>query len=324
MEFRTEFAIEGCNEKITYDSRILFTGSCFSENIADRLTEYKFNILSNPSGIIYNPVSLASDLQRMMTKYTVTEEDVFMEGDVWKSFDFHSRISHPDKQTCLYMMQQAIDMGHDFLKKTSHLIVTFGTSRVYENIASGKIVTNNHKQPASLFTRKQLRTAEILQVWEKAIRELREFNPGIKIIFAVSPVRHFRDGAIANTWSKAVLISVVQELCSNDSNLYYFPSYEIVMDDLRDYRFYAGDMLHPNDTAIGYIFEKFKVACIAASEYQGIKEIQEITTAMQHRSFYPGTTQHKSFMRSMLEKAEELKRKYPALDFSEEIKYFQS
>lgn len=320
--FRTNFEIQEIDHKIDYHSKIFFAGSCFSENISDKLQTLKFRVLSNPFGIIYNPVSLAEELQFIMSGRIFSEEDIFCEEGVYRSFYMHSRISHQQKAEMLAMMHAAVERGRKFLQTATHIILTPGTTSVYVLKSSGKVVANNHKQPAHIFDKKQLSFAEVKQVTEDLVKALSVFNPELKIVFTVSPVRHFRDGAVQNMRSKATLLSAIHEVKQNCPEIYYFPAYEIMMDDLRDYRFYAEDMLHPNTTAVTYIFEKFKQAYIHPNSYTLMQEIQDVKSAMQHKPFFPESEQHALFKKNYLLKVHRLQKKYTEINFEEELSFF--
>ncbi|MBC8048092.1 MAG: GSCFA domain-containing protein [Fimbriimonadaceae bacterium] len=323
-QFRTSFDINTSDKKINYSGSTLFAGSCFAENISDKLLLHKFNVLNNPFGIIYNPVSLAMEFVAIMMQHTFTEQDIFEENGLYKSFHLHSRITHPDKNEMLKIANNALFKSHAFLKTATHLIITFGTSRVYILKETNGVVANNHKQPGHLFNKVQLTKEQVATIVSDLVKRLKTFNPDLQVIFTVSPVRHFKDGAVENMLSKSVLINAVHEIIKQDNSIYYFPAYEIMMDDLRDYRFYAEDMLHPNTVAIDYIFEKFKYACIDEKTFPLMDKIAEIKTAMAHRPFFPELEQHKKFRENYLQKVLELQKENANIDFEEEIKYFES
>lgn len=322
--FRTIFDIQHLDTKIDYHSILLFIGSCFSENIALKLQGLKFNTLINPFGVIYNPVSISMELAIIMMKHEFTEQDIFLENGVYKSFFTHSRLSNSDKTILLQQMNNSVITAHQYLKTASHLVLTPGTSRVHVLKSNGLVVANNHKQPADLFDKIQLETHQIQTIYEDLISKLKAFNPTVKIIFTVSPVRHLKDGTHENLISKSVLICAAEKIGLLKPDVYYFPAYELMIDDLRDYRFYEKDMLHPNQQAIDYIFEKFKVACIENSANETMKEILDINTAMQHKPFHEKTDSHQKFRQTYFQKVFSLQQKYPALDFKNELQYFKA
>jgi hypothetical protein len=323
-KFRTDFPVASLAGKINYQSKIVFTGSCFSENIADKLLYYKFSVISNPCGIIYNPVSLANELRNIIELKCYSDDDVFEDRSIYRSFDFHSRFAHPDKNEALGLMNYAVTSANKFLKSASHLFITFGTSIAYKFNPTGQIVANNHKLPADNFTKIILKPDEIIEAWKEILSEIRRFNADINIIFTVSPVRHLRDGAIENSRSKATLIYCVSEITQQFNDSGYFPAYEIMVDDLRDYRFYKKDLIHPNETAIDYIWEKFKDAYINNSCFDLMNTIEQIKNAMRHKPFFPDSKEHRQFMKNMIKTIRTLSEHNPEFDFTEELKFFDN
>ena len=320
MQFRTEFQINPLKHKINYKSPVLLIGSCFSEEIGNRLSHLKFRTLQNPSGIIYNPVSLANELNYYSKLRHFQPDELFNAGGIFRHFDFHSSLAHPDKKEAIKNINQAIENGHQFLLSATHLIISFGTSIIYK-LKNGKIVANNHKQPADNFDKMQLTVTEIISEWNILIEKLLKLNPNLQIIFTISPVRHIKDGMVENQISKSTLHLAINELIKS-SQTYYFPSYELMMDDLRDYRFYKSDLIHPNEIAVDYIFEKFSANCIDSSAYSIMDAIREIQTAKMHKPFFPETEEHMIFKKQMFQKAKALQEKHPEIDLGEEIKYF--
>ena len=320
MQFRTEFQINPLKHKINYKSPVLLIGSCFSEEIGNRLSHLKFRTLQNPSGIIYNPVSLANELNYYRELQHLNQDDLFNAGGVFRHYDFHSSLAHPDKNEAIKNINQAIENGHQFLLSGTHLVITFGTSIVYK-LKNGKIVANNHKQPADNFDKMQLTVAEIIAAWNIIIERLLKLNSNLKIIFTVSPVRHLKDGMTENQISKSTLHLAINELIKSPQT-YYFPSYELMMDDLRDYRFYKSDLIHPNEIAVDYIFEKFSANCIDSSAYPIMDAIREIQAAKMHKPFFPDSEEHMIFKKQMFAKVKTLQEKYPEIDLGEEMKYF--
>lgn len=324
QQFRTDFSIPQLGDPIDYHGAVLMTGSCFSENIVQRLSAYKFHVQANPSGIIYNPISLAAELSRIIENKPVGAETLFLSEGVYRHFDFHSRFAHPEQQTAADSMNESTARAHTFLNTCTHLVVTFGTSVVYKLTNTGAIVANNHKLPAGRFQKIQLTSTEIVEAWQPLIGKIKQAYPQLNIMFTVSPVRHIRDGMIENQLSKSVLIRAVHELKNRFSHIYYFPAYEIMMDDLRDYRFYEKDMIHPNEIAVDYIFEKFKTACISPDCFSLMDEISSITAAVQHQPFFPDTEAHQRFKKQMFERVGVLQKQYPHIDMSTEADHFSN
>jgi len=320
--FRTQFPVNPLISAIGPVSSVFLIGSCFSEHISQKLSNNKFDILSNPFGILFNPVSIANELRRQMKGSWVQPAEIFQNGSLFRSFDFHSNCAHPDKEEANRRMNEAIRSGKIFLDKCSHLVITFGTSLVYTLKSSGRVVANNHKMQTSLFEKKQLLSEEIVADWSDLIREIKIKYPLLQIIFTLSPVRHIRDGAVENALSKAVLLQSIHQLKNNFPNIYYFPSYEIMMDDLRDYRFYSKDMIHPNEVAIDYIWEIFKKVCIEEKCNTLMDQLEQIHTAMLHKPFFPELTEHRDFKLTMLEKIEKLHNEFPRINLNTERNYF--
>lgn len=333
MDFRLELDVSPFSTRIQHKDKILLTGSCFTEHMAKYFSGAKFNVLSNPNGILFNPASIVSSLISYIEKKTYSKEDLFYFNESWHSWDHHSRFSHPYCTDTLNAINNAQLSAHEFLKSADWLIITLGSAFGYEwtnrtgelhypQNRSSNIVANCHKVPADKFNKKLLSVEEILAGLDEMIYRLSFFNPGIKIIFTISPVRHIREGLIENNRSKAVLVQAVHHLVDKFDKLCYFPAYELVLDDLRDYRFFAEDMVHPNYLATQYVWEKFTAACIDPSCYGLMKELQKINTAFKHKPFNSTSLAHQQFLRSNLEKINALKRDHPHIDFSEEIKYF--
>ena len=322
-EFRTVIKLQNSDEKISYDSVLLFMGSCFSENIGDKFIERRFNAVVNPFGILYNPVSVKQSMEILMEKRLFQKNDLFRYEGLWHSFYHHSRFSSLERTTVLKTINENIEKGHDVLKKADFLFITFGTSWVYENIEDGTVVANCHKLPASRFRRYRLGIGEIVESYSGLIDSLREFNPGLKIIFTVSPVRHWKDGAHGNQLSKSVLLLAVDELVQKFEYVDYFPAYELVMDDLRDYRFYAEDMLHPGSVAVDYIWNRLLDVYFDDNAKLFVKETEKIIKAREHRPFNEKGEEYRAFLSNMIKKLDELSGRFPKADLKEDKEYFK-
>ncbi len=273
MEFRTKLPRQSHDPKIGYDSRVLLLGSCFVENIGNKLDHYKFPSLLNPFGILFHPVAISDFLEKVKSDSVFTEENVFFHNERWHSFRAHSALSSPSRGTLLRELNAAVKKTHSFLREATHVIITPGTAWGYRYKQSGEVVANCHKLPQVNFNKELLEVQEPLR---QAVELVRAVNPGVAVIFTVSPVRHLRDGFIENQQSKAKLISAVHEVIASGENLHYFPSYEIMMDELRDYRFYAEDMLHPAPVAIDYIWERFAESWMTQETMGVLKKIETI------------------------------------------------
>lgn len=321
MEFRKKIDIPKPDFEIGHQSRLMLFGSCFAENIGQYFTDNKFRADVNPFGVLYNPSSIHQAIEILLREKDFTEKDVFEHQGLYHTFFHHSEFSDTDKDVFLQNINQKRIQATNSLRQADILLITFGTSYVFRHIEKGQIVANCHKLRASAFEHYRLSVDNIAESWSGLIEELREVNPSLKILFTLSPIRHWKDGAHNNQLSKATLLLAIDELAGRYNNLYYFPSYEIVLDELRDYRFYAEDMLHLNKTAIEYIWEVFSDTCFGAETRQICKEWQAIRKAIEHRPFNPDTKDHKQFLMQTLLKINELQRKYPYFDVEKETIY---
>jgi hypothetical protein len=323
MDFHLEFTPKPFDIKIGHQQNLLLIGSCFTEQIGTKLANHKFAVLDNPNGILFNPASIAKSISSYITNKQYTEADLFYQNECWNSWEHHSRFSHPGKKICLQGINDSQVKAHDFLKKTDWLLITLGSAFVYE-LENKDVVANCHKVPTDKFSKRLLPVEEVFTDLQKMIEEAVAFNPGLNIIFTISPVRHLRDGFIENNRSKATLIQTVHQLVEKNSNCFYFPAYELIIDDLRDYRFFAEDMVHPNYAATNYVWEKFIAACIDEPSQQLMKEIAVIVAAKNHKPFNPTSEQHKKFLQTNLEKVKKIQQQFPYLNLKEEEAFFKS
>ena len=321
--FRTIVEVPKSKFTINHQSKIMMLGSCFVENIGAKLQELKFNIDLNPFGIIFNPISAAECLRILIENIAFTENDLFLHNEKWNSFQHHSRFSNTDKQKCLQEINQRIQYSTEFLKTADYLFLTFGTAWVYYNMENSHPVSNCHKLPANRFERKMLDIKDIVLIYKEVINDLIKLNSNLKIVLTVSPVRHFKDGAEGNQLSKAVLLVAINELRKSGLSE-YFPAYEIVLDDLRDYRFYEKDMLHPNGLAIDYIFEKFSNTFFETPTIELNKELDKIAMALNHRPVNEASDGYKNFINTTISKINDIKKSHPYLNFSAENENFKS
>ncbi|MBI4947067.1 MAG: GSCFA domain-containing protein [Bacteroidetes bacterium] len=320
--FRTSIQITPSEHKLTYENSAMFMGSCFTENIGNLLAEFKMPVDVNPFGIIYNPVSVKNSIDILLRKKFFTTSDLHFLNEQWFSFYHHSRFSNEDSDICLKAINERIQRSSGFIKEAEFLFITFGTARVYRYNKTGEIVSNCHKIPAGEFTEILLSAEDIVNEFTPLIQQLQKINKKINIIFTVSPIRHWKDGAEDNMLSKAILIVSVHKLMSALKQIYYFPSFEIMMDDLRDYRFYEEDMLHPNPVALKYIRKKFSETFFDEPTLLLQKEIEKIIKARLHKPFNSGSENHAGFIKKNIALIESLESKYPFLNFKEEKEYF--
>ena len=325
MSFFTEIKIPEFPLKMDYSKSMQFFGSCFSENIGQKLIDLKFDVDLNPFGILYNPISIANSLNILLEKRVFTENELFRDQGIWSSFYHHSRFSDVNPGVALEKINNRIALSREFLMKADFLMITFGTSWVYELKETGQVVTNCHKVPAARFKRFRLDVSEITEVYSKLLTELWKFNPNLKVVFTVSPIRHWKDGAVENQLSKATLLLAIDHLLngSESMNLGYFPSYELMMDELRDYRFYAEDMLHISSVATDYIFERFARVMISDHSLQVAKEVVKIGKAVLHRPVNSSSVEYERFILYNLEEINKLTINFPYLNFANEKKQLE-
>ncbi len=330
MKFHFEFDIKKFVFPITHKDKLFLIGSCFTENIGEKLKKYKFNLVENPNGILFNPVSVAEALISYINNPLFGQADLFQFNEGWHSWKHHSRFSGLTAEEALEKINRSTALAHDYLKEADYLMITLGSSWVYiltekaVGARPGSVASNNHKGPSEWFNRKLMTTEEVLQTLENVLYRLSDFNPKLKIIFTISPVRHLREGAVENNRSKAVLIQAVHYLVDKFTNLYYFPAYELVIDDLRDYRFYSEDLVHPNYFATQYVWKKFVQACIDVHTQSLLEDIRSINLAYQHKPFNPSSEQHKKFLNAYFERTKKLKEQNQHLDFEKELYYFST
>jgi hypothetical protein len=323
MDFRLEFTPKPFDVKISHQQKLLLVGSCFTEQIGTKLSNHKFSILDNPNGILFNPVSICKSISSYIDNKQYTEADLFYQNECWNSWEHHSRFSKPDAAECLQGINESQSNANTFLKNTDWLLITLGSAFVYQ-LENKEVVANCHKVPTDKFVKRLLSADEVFAGLQQMIEKTQAFNPEIKIIFTISPVRHLRDGFVENNRSKATLIQAVHQLIEKNSNCFYFPAYELIIDDLRDYRFFAEDMVHPNYAATNYVWEKFIATCIDEPSQQLMKEIAVIVAAKNHKPFNPTSQQHKKFLQTNLEKVKKLQEQFPYLNLEGESAFFNS
>jgi len=323
MDFHLEFTPKSFDSKINHQHKLLLVGSCFTEQIGTKLSNHKFSILDNPNGILFNPISIINSISSYIDNKQYTETDLFYQNECWNSWEHHSRFSKPDITECLKGINESQAKANRFLKETDWLLITLGSAFVYE-LENKEVVANCHKVPTDKFVKRLLPVEEVFAGLQQMISKTKAFNPGIKIIFTISPVRHLRDGFVENNRSKATLIQAVHQLIGKNEGCFYFPAYELIIDDLRDYRFFAEDMVHPNYAATNYVWEKFIAACIDEPSQLLMKEIAVIVAAKNHKPFNPTSEQHKKFLQTNLDKVKKLQQQYPYLDLEEEAACFKS
>lgn len=306
MDLQTKIVIEKPDFRIGYDSHIMMLGSCFVENIGKRLEYFRFKTDVNPCGIVYNPVSVANVIKLLLDGRYFEGPDLLENNGKWVSLYHHGCFSATEREECLRNINERLEYSAAELRNTNVLVITFGTSWVYRFRENGVIVSNCHKFSASAFERFRLTVEDIVTEYTWLIEQLQQMNPALRILFTVSPIRHWKDGAHGNQVSKAVLLLAVDELVSRFENVSYFPSYEIVMDELRDYRFYADDMLHISDVAVGYIWEKFCELYMRKDSIDLMKRIDKLNKCRMHKPTDPESEEYKQLRKKMDEEEQQI------------------
>lgn len=319
MEFRKKVEVPKSELRIDHQTKIVLFGSCFAENIGKQLLENKFSVNVNPFGVLYNPASISQAIGLLQQDRFFSDKDVFLNQGVYRTYFHHSVFSSSDKDSFLQTINRKREEASRDLKEADVLLITFGTAYAFTLKENDQVVANCHKQPLNIFDREKLSMEEIVLSWSQLIETSLSINPDLKILFTVSPIRHWKDGAHNNQLSKATLLLAIESLMNKFSNLYYFPSYEIVLDELRDYRFYAEDMIHPNDVAIRYIWEIFKDTYLNEDTQKLCLQWQNISRAIGHRPFNEDTQEHKQFLNQTLLKLKSIRNNYPYFDCEKEL-----
>lgn len=316
--FRTEFRIPHAGFEIQHHHGIVALGSCFTEHIGVRLSSLKFKVNLNPFGILYHPLAIAGALQRLSNPQPYSTEDLELYNGLWHSFDHHGRFNHPNPSEALRIINAELACGAAAMQTVDYLLLTFGTATVYTLKQTGKLVANCHKFPGSSFDRSRLSVDEIVDAYVPIFEQFNQSRPNGQIILTVSPVRHLREGFVENQRSKATLILAAEALCHRFSFVSYFPAYELVVDDLRDYRFYAADMVHPAPMAIDYIWEQWMDVYFGAHTRQLVHAIEKIQKGVAHRPFHAGSDGHLGFIQKLNQEMDALEARCPFVGFSEE------
>lgn len=319
MRFSTSVEITPGLPRLAQADRLLLMGSCFATHIGKQLLEAKFQCNVNPFGVLYNPLSISAALRELVLGKVYKQEDLFFFRECWHSPMHHGDFSSVNTEEVLKRINMRLQVAHEQIYHLDALLLTFGTAWVYEQKQTGRIVANCHKQPEDVFNRRRLSVQEIVLDYTSLLSGLIARNPRLKIIFTVSPIRHIRDGMHSNQLSKSTLLLAIEDLQNTfPEHVFYFPAYELVLDELRDYRFYAEDMLHPSSVAIRYIWERFVEAFFTEEALQIKEESEKIMKALSHKPFHPKSEAHQQFLRQIVLKIEQLEEKYPYLDFQKE------
>lgn len=322
MELRTTFRIEPSAEKISYTDPVMFIGSCFSISMGELFEAGRMPVMINPSGTVYNPVSVARVLEGILGNKSLGPDRLYYYNGKWISFDHYTEFSSPSREEITEKICTRTREASEFLSRTRFLFITFGTARVYRWKESGDIVSNCHKIPPAFFSHELLEVSYISDLWNNLLSILMDHYPGLKVIFTISPVRHWKDGPHGNQLSKSVLFLAVEKLLEHPSAPGYFPAYELMMDDLRDYRFYDKDMLHLSETAVNYIWEAFSKCYFDKATIRLWNEVQKISKAMSHEIRASDRIEVRQFSENILAKITRLVEENPFLDLKTEMDYF--
>ena len=317
MRLTTTVSIPALNNPVSYYSSIVSTGSCFAVNMSEKLKQFQFQHSVNPLGILFHPLAIEKLIDFAVTDKVFDAHDIFQHQDIWSCFDAHSDLDTLDQADILFLLNTKTSQFKTAVKKATHFVITLGTAWVYRHIETDTIVANCHKLPQHFFKKELLTANEISVSLHHIYQKLKTLNPDLQFIYTVSPVRHIKDGFVENQQSKAHLIAGLHQFLSEAASArhYYFPAYEILMDELRDYRFYANDLLHPNETALLYIWEKFVEHCIAPDSYAVMKKVEEVQKGLAHRPFNPYSKAHEVFLEQLAKKLDDLLEIFPFMNF---------
>ena len=318
MNLQTKITVAAPDFLIDYNSRLMMLGSCFAENMGSKFSYYKFDVDVNPCGIIYNPLSVANVLRLIVEGKQFEKSDLRQVGGKWVSLYHHGAFSSTDPDECLRRINDRLTKATGELRTLDLLVITWGTAWVYRYTRENIVVSNCHKIPSQEFERSRLSVEDIVKEYLVLIGRLREINPGLRILFTVSPIRHWKDGAHGNQLSKATLLLAIDLLREELQHVYYFPAYEIVLDELRDYRFYADDMLHMSGFTVDYIWERFLYSFISPEVLGLMNQIGRVNKGVAHRPFDPQSEEYHRLVKKMLAEIAMISRSYPMIDFSEE------
>ena len=317
MQLSTEIPLLKERNLIDYDPKLVLLGSCFSDNIGEKLAYFKFNSLVNPFGILYHPIAIENLIFNSVNEKQFSDKDIFNHNEIWHSFEAHSVLSSSSKNELLASINSAVKHSYKQLQKASHVVITLGTAWVYRYIETDTIVANCHKIPQKKFSKELLTTNEITESLDACISLIKSIKKDVSIILTLSPIRHLKNGFVENKLSKAHLLTAIHDVTDSKDKIHYFPSYEIMMDELRDYRFYAEDMIHPNATAIQYIWERFRDTWMSDTAIKIMEEVNSIQKDLAHKPFNPDSLQNQKFIKNIAVKIKQLQIKHPNIDFKQ-------
>ncbi len=329
MDFILKWEAKPNVEQLHYKNKVMLIGSCFTEHIGNFLIENKFNVLQNPNGILFDTLSVCRALNSYIENKKITNDNLFYYNELWQNWQYHSMYAGMQKDEVLQKMNNSLQKATTFLKEAEWLIITLGSSFAYKikkefanEFAIDNYAANCHKAPQQWFEKYLIPIEEQIATIDQTIYRLRKVNPKLKIIFTISPVRHIRDGIVENNRSKARLLETVHHLVQKFNNLYYFAAYEMIIDVLRDYRFYDIDLVHPNYSATSFVIQQFVQSFLTNDSQEFLAKIKPLVTATKHKAFQPNSIAHKKFMIANGQLAANLQKEYPQLNFEKELEYF--
>ncbi|QES87740.1 GSCFA domain-containing protein [Rhizosphaericola mali] len=323
MQFQIPINIPKVQPTITYEDKLMLLGSCFTEHIGSFLENDKFNVFQNPFGIIFDPLTISNNVIRLIENRKVEKSELFERTEIWHHWDFHSAYSALEPNIALEKMNNSIENGYQFLKETKWLIITLGTAYNYTFLSENRSVANCHKVPGNQFRKNMMTIEEIIRAFDIMLYRLFHFNKDVQVIFTISPVRHIKDGIVENNRSKARLLEAAHHLVDKFDRIHYFPAYEILIDVLRDYRFYDADLVHPNYAGTAYVLDLFKNYSMSEETIKFSEIMHKIYLAKKHKPFNPESESHQKFLQKNYELCQELAEKYPYLNFEKELAFFK-
>ncbi len=317
MDLQTKIPLQKQSKNlIDYNSNILLLGSCFSDNIGKKLDYFKFQNLQNPFGILFHPKAIETLIENATNQKEFSEKNIFFSNEQWHSFDAHSKLSNISKDDLLKNLNEQVASTHQQIRKSTHIIITLGTAWVYRFIENNSIVANCHKVAQRHFKKELLSVEVITDSLTNTLSLIRSLNDKVSVIFTVSPVRHLKDGFIENMQSKAHLLAAIRQvILPSEAIGLYFPSFEIMMDELRDYRFYTEDMIHPNQIAINYIWNKFQNVWMSSESSITMDEVDRVQKGLKHKPFNSKSEAHQKFLLGLEVKKIKLKEAYAHIIF---------
>lgn len=291
MKFRTELEPQKAITNIDYNSKLLFLGSCFAENMGSFFSSHRFHTTINPLGILYHSTAISKSVSMAFDDGFDIEKHIFLHNDLWTSFYVHSSLSQPSKSKFLSLFNKRLDSLKTSISEANVVFITLGTAHIYEHLKLGIVVSNCHKVPQREFQKKSLSQETITKDLQHIIDKIRTVNPHARVVLTLSPVRYLRDGFQENQWSKSLQYISIKKCVDHNTNTYYFPSYEYVLDDLRDYRFYKEDLVHPNQLALHYIWSKIIESFFSGETQDILKQVEKINKRLQHKFFHPDSSE---------------------------------